>query len=196
MATFEVESLVIQDVHTSPKGIKTAALTTAQKRPLLYQAESAKAPFGPSNFEKDELAPRQNIELRVSQEDVDFFERLDEFIIQYLVVHSERIFKKPLLIEQVKDRYHGLLKYHEKHDPLLKCKINMPKSTNPCRYWAENGTRTDMPTDWRSTDLKPRLHLSHLWIMGQSCGIVANLTDVLVREESHAFPLAGNMSDE
>ena len=188
MATFDVNSLFINDVHVNAKGIKSAQLLDENRKPLFYHGDLARSPFGPSNFDKDESAPRMNIELRMSPEHMQFFEQLDEFIVQYLSVHSERLFKKQLSPEAIRDRYSSSMKQSDKHDPLLTCKINIPKSMTPCRFWTEAGERTQMPADWRRTDLKPKLHLSHLWIMGNSCGLVINLTDALVTEESAAFP--------
>ena len=93
MASFNIESLFIHDVHVNSKGIKTAALSTTDKQPLQFAASTSKAPFGPSNFDKDETAIRQNLEIRLQQEHIAFFEKLDEYMIQYLSVNSERLLK-------------------------------------------------------------------------------------------------------
>ena len=93
MASFKIESLFIHDVHVNTKGIKTAAFSTNDKQLLHFAASTSKAPFGPSNFDKDETANRQNLEIRLQQEHIAFFEKLDEYMIQYLSVNSERLLK-------------------------------------------------------------------------------------------------------
>ena len=40
--------------------------------------------------------------------------------------------------------------------------------------------RMDLPEDLRPHDLVPRLHLSHLWIMGREFGWVFNVADLMV----------------
>ena len=82
MASFNIESLFIHDVHVNSKGIKSAALSTNDKQPLHFSAGTSKAPFGPSNFGKDETAIRQNLEIRLQQEHIAFFEKLDEYIFR------------------------------------------------------------------------------------------------------------------
>ena len=91
MASFNIESLFIHDVHINSKGIKTTALSTNDKQPLQFAASTSKAPFGPSNFDKDEAAIRQNLEIRLQQEHNAPFGEIYEYMIQYLSVNSERL---------------------------------------------------------------------------------------------------------
>jgi hypothetical protein len=153
-------------------------------------AEPTKAPVGPSNFDKDASAARQNLESRVTGEAASYFRGLDDWAVDYIAAHSERLFKKHLSLQQVKDAYHPCLRRALGYEPLLRCKINMPNSRGACRYWTAGGEEREAPLDWRDAEVKPRVHVSHLWLMGGSCGIVVNITDLLVAEASRAFPFA------
>jgi hypothetical protein len=110
-------------------------------------------------------------------------------MVGYLVAHSERIFKKQLTEEQVRESFHPTLKRQGDYPPLLRTKINST-GRQACRYWTADQQKREPPEDWRSAELRPMLHLSHLWIMGRSCGLVVNATDLLVQESSGAFPFA------
>jgi hypothetical protein len=66
----------------------------------------------------------------------------------------------------------------------------MPSSRGACRYWTAGGEEREAPVDWRDADVKPHVHVSHLWVMGGSCGLVGNVTDLLVQDASRAFPFA------
>jgi hypothetical protein len=61
-------SLHLGDVHTNAKGAKMAPLSDASEKLFYTFPQPTKAPFGPSNFDKDASAARQNLEIRVTGE--------------------------------------------------------------------------------------------------------------------------------
>jgi len=188
MADFSAFQLL--DTSISPKGAKTAALTCGGER-FHYTTDVTRAPFGPGSFDRDPGATRQNLEIRATNEMERFFGALDEWVVDYLSAHSTRLFKKPLSLAQIKEIYHPVLRRVEGYQPLMRTKINMPSSRGAVKVWSPNGEQRDLPKDWRDTDLKARLHVSHLWVMGAACGIVCNCTDLLIQSESSgAFPFA------
>ena len=185
-------SLHLGDVHTNAKGAKMAPLSAGGEKCLYTFPEPTKAPFGPSNFDKDASAARQNLEIRVTGEAASYFRGLDEWAVDYIAAHSERLFKKRLSLQQVRDAYTPCLRQAPGYEPLLRTKINMPNSRGACRYWTASGEEREAPVDWREADVKPHVHVSHLWLMGGSCGIVVNCCDLLVAEASRAFPFASS----
>jgi hypothetical protein len=187
MATFTNWSLA--DVHVNAKGAKTCQLTSDGAKVQQSADEFCTTPFGPSNFDKDPLATRQNLELRIPQQLEAWFTEVDEFMVGYLVAHSERIFKKQLTLEQVRESFHLTLKRQGDYPALLRTKINST-GRQACRYWTADQQKREPPEDWRSAEMRPMLHLSHLWIMGRSCGLVVNATDLLIQESVGAFPFA------
>ena len=76
MASFNNWSLA--DVHVNTKGAKTCQLA-ADGRPMHRSSGGfCTAPFGPSNFEKDALATRQNLELRIPKDLETYFDEVDQ----------------------------------------------------------------------------------------------------------------------
>jgi hypothetical protein len=191
MTSFDNWSLA--DVHVNAKGAKTCQLTV-EGRPMHRSSVGfCTAPFGPSNFDKDVLATRQNLELRLPLELQTYFDEVDQWMLKYLETHSERIFKRVLSKEQVRDAYHPTLKRQGDYPPLLRVKIDS-EGRRACRYWTVDQKPREAPAYWGGADLKVMFHLSHLWIMGTSCGLVINATDLLVQETSTAFPFSEEQS--
>ena len=101
MATFTNWSLA--DVNVNAKGAKTCQLTSDKGKVQQSADEFCTTPFGPSNFDKDPLATGQNLELRITSQLEAWFTQVDEWMVSYLFEHSERIFKKQLTLEQVRE---------------------------------------------------------------------------------------------
>ena len=189
-------SLALANVSVTAKGAKMAMLTDGAGRCNYTFAEPTRCPFGPSNFDKDPAATRQNLDIRVSGEAAEFFEGLDDWAVDYLCAHSERLFKKSLSLAQVKDMYHPCLRKAPGYDPLLRTKYNTPGNRGACRFWTAGGEEREAPVDWRDAEVTPHVHVSHLWMMGGSCGLVVNVCDLLVTEASRSFPFAQMECDE
>jgi hypothetical protein len=117
-----------------------------------------------------------------------FFQALDEWAVEYITAHSERLFKKTLTLAEARDCYHPRLRQAANYPPLLRTKLNMPGSRGACRFWTSDQQQRGPPVDWREAELTAHLHISHLWLMGGSCGLCVNCTDLLVSEAPCTFP--------
>jgi hypothetical protein len=71
-------SLALANVSVTAKGAKMATLTDGADRCHFTFAEPTRCPFGPSNFDKDPGATRQNLDIRVSGEAAAYFDGLDD----------------------------------------------------------------------------------------------------------------------
>ena len=92
MASFTNWSLA--DVHVNAKGAKTCQLTDGGCLKTHSSGATCTAPFGPSNFDRDPLATRQNLEFRIPPELEAYFGEVDEWMCVYLLANSGRNFKK------------------------------------------------------------------------------------------------------
>jgi len=177
----------LADVNVNPRGAKSAALTCGGER-FNFTTDLTRAPFGPGTFERDASATRQTLELRATSSMDEFFTALDAWAVEYIAAHSLRLFKRSLSLAQAKEMYHPTLRRAEGYAPLLRTKVNMPGARGAVKFWTAEGQSRDAPRDWRECEVKARLQVSHLYIMGQQCGLVINTTDLLVIESSGAFP--------
>ena len=185
MATFNNWSLA--DVHVNAKGAKSCQLLDGTAR-MLYTADAyCTVPFPPSNFDKDPVATRLNLELRVPPSLEAFFDNVDAWALGYLTIHAERLFGKKLSAEQVKESYHPTLSRHSEYPALLRTKFDTT-GRRACKFWSTDHQARDAPVDWRSSEVRPQLHISHLWVMGRECGLVLNAEALLVQEASTICP--------
>ncbi len=146
------------------------------------------APFGPSAFDRDSSAPRQNFEIRVTGSALQMFEDIDEWAEHYISQHSKRLFDKDA--EQVS--YRPLLS-HRHAEPLLRTKISMPSAPWPTRIWSPDGALVPFPEGltWSEALIQAKVHISHLWVTDCQCGLVVNLKDLCYRGGAAVFPFAG-----
>jgi hypothetical protein len=192
-------SLALANVSITAKGAKMAVLSNgadSHDRCNYIFSEPTRCPFGPSNFDKDPKATRQNLDIRVTGDAAVFFEGLDAWAIDYICAHSERLFKKTLSLAQVKDMYHPCIRKAPGYEPLLRTKFNAAGTRGACRFWTAGGEEREAPVDWREAEVTPHVHVSHLWMMGGSCGLVVNVCDLMVTEASRSFPFARMECDE
>ena len=134
-----------------------------------------KMPFGPGNFDKTP-AVRQNLDFRCTPELFEYFTALDTWMKDYLMCHSERIFKKQLTIEEVNSGYHPCVSQRGTYEPTLRTKVNLHEKG--VTFWDPDGKVRAPPENWIGLTAIPRLSVSHLWIMG--FGVVLNCTGLQV----------------
>jgi hypothetical protein len=155
-------TLHLGDVHTNAKDTKMVPLTDAGERCFYTFPEATRCCFGPDKFDKDASAPRQNLQIRVSGEAAEYFRGLDDWAVDYISEHSERLVKEQLTVQQVRDAYHPTIRQTPGYEPLLRAKINMPNSCGACRCWTAGGESHEPPVDRRDADVTPQVHISHI----------------------------------
>jgi len=185
MATQQFESWHLADQFVTAKGAKTCLLTVEGKPFTFQPSERVTCPFGISSWEED--SARKNLELRCTPELEEFFGGLDAWAVAYIAQHSNRLLKKQLSVETIRENYKPTLNKKADYPALLRTKINAsgPKAL---RFWDEQGKATEEPQDWRSVECTVQLHVKNLWIMGNSFGFTIECSDLQVHEPTHACP--------
>ena len=186
ITTIDYTKLSFDDVFCSKRGSKVARLNSGGDPCILMLKQHLRSPFDASTFDKDPAATRLN--LQISLDDPIVVEQLQAFeawLLDYLAQHSERIFKKVLTSDQLKANYSSFMREPTKDglSPLLKTKIDIEGRTAVC-CWDTNGAAMEPPDTWAGLHIQPRLHFSHLWLMGAQFGLVIRLTDAKIAEES------------
>ena len=132
-------------------------------------------PFGATSF-GDEVNPRFTIEFKWDENQEAHWNAFDKWAVASLAEHSERLFKKTLTIEQVKEAYKSPVTRKEGYQPHLRCKMNT-QGEKARRAWNTNNDRIELP-HLRIVSCVPRITLSHLWIMSRDCGFVLSVNDI------------------
>ena len=88
---------------------------------------------------------------------------------------------KSLTEERIRASYRSCVRHSDKgYAATLKTKIDLTDSKHTLHCWDADGNLVEAPESWRSCDLNPKLHVSHLWFMDRSFGPVIRLTDAQV----------------
>ena len=186
-------ALTISGINVSSRGTKSALIFKSEERFSHVFEQPVECVFQPGSYDRDDAALRQNVVFRPTQEMEQFFDELDQWAVDYLTEHSERLFGKTLSKDTIKFGYVPVLKRPEGKLPLVKFKINMPGSQKPLRCWNENKEPADFIQDWAGRSMQLKILVSHLWIMGSGgkaeFGFVCLLTDVMaMKQQAVMFP--------
>ncbi len=186
-ATIATATLSLEDVVISKRGSKSCKLRCGDGELSHTTAAHLRVPFEPSTFDKDPAATRLSLAIECDEALEKYVGDIDAWLIKCLSDHSERIFKRVLSPEQVKANYNSCLKQVAGYPSTLKCKIDKQGRKGVC-CWAPTGEQLPLPDNWREFSVKPKLHFSHLWIVGAQYGLVVQMTDaeLVPRESSKA----------
>ena len=186
MAT-QFESWHLADQFVTAKGAKTCLLTVDGK-PFVYQPQTRViCPFGITSWEED--VARKNLEVRCTPELESFFSALDEWAVTYISQNSNRLLKKQLSEQTIRENYRSPLSKKADYPALLRTKVNTlgPKAV---RFWDAQGRSTEQPEDWRAVECTVMLHIRSLWIMGSSFGWTIECSDLQVHAPVYACPFS------
>ena len=138
-----------------------------------------KTPFGATTYDGQESI-QKTIEFNISDEEVEVFRGIVEWLADYLAIHSERIFKKTMSREQVADSLRSPVTQRGGYQPHLRCKIR-PSNV---RVWNEHGRPREggLPSDLRGYKIIPRVVIEKLWIMNREFGLVLQVADLMILE--------------
>ena len=141
--------------------------------------QPTKTPFGATTFDGQESA-QKTIEFNLSEVEVEKFKGIVEWLEGYLSVHSERIFRKPMTREQISESIRSPVTQRGGYQPHLRCKLR-PSSV---RVWDASGKLREggLPSDLRGYDLVPRVAIEKMWIMSRECGLVLQVSDLMLLE--------------
>lgn len=182
--TIDTANISLRDVFTTKQGAKIASFKDGDDD-LVYQPnEFLRVPFDPSTWDKDPTSQRLNLVLETTPSVLEAFQTLDEWLIKYIAEHSERLLKKRLSVEQVRGNYTSCLKTSEKYPATLKTKIDLGSGKHSVACWSRDARR-DPPEYWGEYKVSPRLHITHLWIMGNSFGPVVRVTDAMLEPDEN-----------
>lgn len=191
MASIDTANLSLCDVFTTKHGAKIATIKSGEG-PCIYTGdEYLRVVFEPSSFDKDPNSQRLNLILETTPQVLESFQKLDEWLIGYIAEHSERILKRKLSVEQVRANYASPIKLSEKGYPAtLKTKMDLAPGKHAIACWSceshERGKSREPPELWREYKVRPCLHVTHLWLMGQSMGPLVRITDAMLEPDESA----------
>lgn len=192
LADIQPTTWTVSDISASAKGAKTAQINANGSPPQVRFAtpeEPLHAVFEPSSY--DPAQTRHNVDLNVPPYLEDFMGRADAWAMALLLKESPRFFKRQVSKEELHLMYQSCLKKHSKDDKIypdtVRCKIN---TTGPkqLRVWSFAHESRAPPEAYRHCDLVPMVTFKNLWFSANTCGIVLEIADMMVREQTTSCP--------
>jgi hypothetical protein len=172
----------LSEAIVNSKGAKSCKLESNGSQIIFNLGERHTPTFPPFRATSygDDASSRQTIEFKMTDEQQKHWEAFDTWAITYLSTHSERIFKKQLTQDQLRESYRSPVTRKEVYQALLRCKVNTSGQKN-ARAWREQ-ERIELPSNLRNVPLVPRITLSHLWMMSKEFACVLSINDILCLE--------------
>ena len=96
---------------------------------------------------------------------------------------SQQFFGQVLTEEHVQSLYKAVTKKNGDYPRHLRAKVNTA-GANRTRYWDASKARMDPPADHTGLTFSARVVLRAIWIAGEAWGLVADVTDLLLQDES------------
>jgi hypothetical protein len=184
--SLEVNSLSLGDLTTTGKGTKQIPLRCKDGL-LKFQPGPLRVLWQPQAY-NDPTATRVPICFEATPEVEDYFNTLDEWMIKALAAGSQSYFGNTLTADQVRDKYTSSLKTSQKGYKHLKAKMNIAGRAS-ARFWSLGANKPGPPPeDWTNCTVEPILEIRGLWFLGKEMGLLVELTDALVTENSVTCP--------
>ena len=172
------------DLSFNKKGGKFFPLRGRGARaPEWSSAEWLKILWHPSGF-KDPDARRVSLSLEADEGVKTFFRGVEEHLVRSLAalsIKDSRLFGKPQTEAEVKERFLSCLKTNARCEAFVKTKMDWDK----LRIWGPKGEVLKEPGELAGRECKVRCELRQVWLMTGQCGLLVEVTDLMLRESSN-----------
>ena len=146
---------------TSGKGAKSAPIALPGDKPVFWQpAQALISCYEPSAYQNAD-ATRVNVALRPNAEQEQELKEIDDWCLNYIAEHSERLLGKTHPPSQLADRYQPILKVSDKYPTSMKAKMNT-QGFSATKFWNEQGKTCPAPTVWSGCAVWPKIKVKKL----------------------------------
>ena len=179
----DIKGLAVGGLAADARGNKRAGFS-----PFAFKLPSLRCPFGASLWQEAE-GDRKNICFSLDDQAVlEFFERLDQHILELAYEQSKEFFGTQLRMDVLQSLYTPLVRPNKSKDyaPVARAKINL-LGRKAVRCYDAAYKPIPIPEDL-ATDMIPAMLLTHLWFQSKSFGAILEVTHALIAEPQVACP--------
>ena len=179
----DIKGLAVGGLAADARGNKRAGFS-----PFAFKLPSLRCPFGASLWQ-DAEGDRKNICFSLDNQAVlEFFERLDQRILELAYEKSKEFFGAQHSMEVLQTLYTPLVRLSskERYPPVARAKINL-LGRKAVRCYDAAYKPIPIPEDL-ATDMIPAMLLTHLWFQSKSFGAILEVTHALIAEPQVACP--------
>ena len=172
------------DLSFNKQGGKFFPLRSACGRaPEWTSAEWLKILWHPSGF-KDPSARRVSLCLETDEGTRAHFRSVEERLVRSLAALAQkdtRLFGKLQTESEVKERFLSCLKANTRSEAFLKTKMDWER----LRIWGPKGEVLKEPGELAGRDCKVRCELRQVWLMTGQCGLLVEVTDLMLKDSGN-----------
>ena len=187
MSAQSAMAMQLGNIQTNSKGGKYLPLRGQGGDPPTWKSEWLKVLWNPSCY-GDPEAVRVSVCLEPDEAAKSFFLEVEDQLAAQLSEHSsrdQRIFGKFLQPEDVKQRMVSALKVSTRGTEFLKLKLHWEKA----QLWGPAGEEIPRQAlDLQGCHCKLRVELRQVWLMTSQCGVLAEITDVMLQQQEPPKP--------
>ena len=183
-----MNSLSLGDLTTTGKGAKQIPLRCKDGL-LKFQPGPLRVLWQPQAY-NEPTATRVSICFEATREMEDYMHTLDEWVIKALSADFQRLFGTTVNVDQMREKYTSSLKTSQKVYKHMKAKVSIA-GRGIARFWSPGANKPGPPPeDWTNCVVEPIMEIRGVWFLGKEVGLLVELTDALVTENSVAYPFA------
>ena len=182
--------------HLSEQAVSSkgqSCVLTADHQVVRFQlGNGLRTRFGASTFDKNVDAVRRNLDFDLDDEVVlARLREIDDWALEYITQHSERLLKKQLSRTEVENGYTPLVRTYGSSSS-CKSKINLRGSPS-ATFWNERGEQILEPPaegTWQDFAYTAYVSLPQLWIMQGTFGLLLETTALMLSPPAATNPFA------
>ena len=179
--------ITLGDVQISGKGAKSIPVYGADGKPIYLFPSSTGVPFNASSYNNIE-ANRVTLSMTPNEDLIDQIHCIENEMKNQLTPRLQDLFGAQSATLQKQDEWFQSVIKTNRGYQTIKTKINLTGKYQT-RAWNNRREALPLPSDWSDHNVKPKLWVRAVWIMGKQCGLVIDCQDAQLEEIKRVCPV-------
>ena len=179
-------AITLGDVQISGRGQKSIPVFGADGKPIYLFPDSMDIPFNASAFQNPD-ASRVTLCMNPTDRLMEQIHEIEKNVKSQLVSRLQELFGAQSAILQKQDEWFQSTIKTNKGYQTLRTKINLTGKYQT-RVWNPRREALPLPSDWSAFQVRPKLWIRSVWIMGKECGLVIDCQDAQLEEIQRTCP--------
>ena len=179
-------TITLGDVQISGKGAKSIPVYGADGKPIYLFPSSMSVPFNASSYNNIE-ANRITLSFTPTDELIEQIRDIEKEVKNQLSSRLPELFgSQSATLEKQDEWFQSVIKTNKGYQT-MKTKIDLTGKYQT-RVWSIRREPLPLPSDWSDHNVKPKLWVRSIWIMGKECGLVIDCQDAQLEEIKRICP--------
>ena len=179
-------AITLGDVQISGRGQKSIPVFGADGKPIYLFPGSMEVPFNASAFQNPD-ASRVTLCMNPTDSLTEQIHEIEKNVKNQLIPRLQELFGTQSAALQKQDEWFQSTITTNKGYQTLRTKINL-SGKYQTRVWNSRREAVALPSDWSAYQVRPKLWIRAVWIMGKECGLVIDCQDAQLEEIQRVCP--------